>query len=181
MCRESAMVVNIITDAQKEPNPEDANIIFTAKARAGLQKALNYNNVAQSIQVGEEMIKGCFAKHNIILTSTNLFALARHFNRGTVKGLYRAVADFVIPIQDVFDSYQRIHAEKLAKIKPVDKILPVVGIPDNMPVITTKCCMPVPVALFRGPYTLHSDRLFLNQGLFLPACAGGVTPLFAPF
>lgn len=147
---ESGMVVNIITDSKKEPNPEDAKIIFTAKARAGLQKALNHDYVMQNTKVGRTMLHDYFSKRGAKISDKELAMLASHFNRGSINGLFRAIADFAVSLDDAFSAYNGIQDDRLARVKIVTKILPVIGIPENTAVIATQCCMPVPGDIVAG-------------------------------
>lgn len=147
--------VEIITSENAGPDYSWGNYVVTIKAKTEIKKALNglYNERASVI--GKSNIEEFFKSHNIELTDDDYYQLTKELGYETVEKLFQAVGRVEKTIQEVFYTYSLING-KLDDIQVCDdlnkgsskkisqEVSPIIGVPEDTPILAVNCCTPVP-------------------------------------
>ncbi len=147
--------VEIITAEDACPDYSWENYIVTIKAKIEIKKTLNcmYNERASII--GKSNIEEFFKNHNIQLTNDDYSKLAEELGYKNIEKLFQAVGHVEKTIQEVFYTYTLINGKlddiqicdnlnKASSYKFSEKSSPIIGIPDDAPILEANCCSPVP-------------------------------------
>ena len=146
--------VEIITSPQAQPHTDWLKIVRTAAARSKIRHWLRQERLADSVDLGREMIEREFKRLRVPLDEKELAEIARGFGCADLEQMYARFAEGSLSVNTVLHKLKpdkETFAERLAK-GPLEALgigrKPAGGIRiqglDNVMLHFARCCQPVP-------------------------------------
>ena len=149
----SGQQVEIITSQNQHPSHDWLSFVKTSKARHWIKKVLKEEQLAQTIQIGEEILLKFLKKHKLSVTNQVFLDVVPKLKVQNLENLKVAIGRGEITTEQIFN---KIFPEKIVPADKKDSFfvrflrrarsdsgIKVQGM-DNMLIHFARCCQPVP-------------------------------------